>query len=330
VICDMQGVILYASSDVSSRVRRPILGENLCSFLDPSDAVRFQSFPASGEERLVCRVRGIRGFHAVCIERRQQGKYPTYQCTLATKENDLAAVERTVRPRFFEVARRELNAARARSGASDPQRRDRLDGCIEAMYQSSMLLLVSTEMLFSEQGEKYMSNVTEYLREITACAERSVRRLDLSVRLETEGVVEACYDLPSFTLMYLTMLAVLNDVSSTHSARLSVTAVEDGAYLSLETTGSMRNVPSFSRCPINEAIRVLPESVQFRLHVCELIGNAYGYEVTCTCEDGRFSFSVDLPHVRRGNLYLKADPFRQQDPAALCESYLRYLSPGPR
>ena len=331
MICDMQGTVLYASNDMTSRIHRPLLGEEIGSFLDPADEARFRSFLASADETLVCHVHGIRGLSAVRMERTRGGFYPTLQCTFATKENDFSSPDRGIRPAFFAAAKRELTEVWERSPDHNAKGDKRLDTCIDVMYNNSMLFLISMEMFHETHREKYMSDLSEYLRQITASAMRVVRSLDLTVRLETEGVVEACYDLSSFTFLYLSILAVMNDVSATRAVRVEAALGEDGAYLTLETEVALDGVPPFDGGMPEAVIPFLPLPLQIRLQICEMIGGAFGHKLLCSHTDGRLSFFVDLPHVRRGGLYLKADPLRQQDPDALCAHYLRYLlSADPR
>ncbi|MBQ9121748.1 MAG: hypothetical protein IJY12_05260 [Clostridia bacterium] len=333
-LCNPDGKLLYVSEDMLGRINRPLDGANIKEFLDSLDQARFDGYRFSGEARITFTARGVRGLGALMLERSGEGLGLMFRCHFACRQGDLPGESRQIRPDLFRAARRELAASREAivaelsAAATDGAR---LAHSVNAMYRNSMLLLLGTEFFFGKGRDKEMRLLMPFLREVTDCVTRWVRHVDIDICLNGDENITACYEDSSFVLALLAMLSVLNDISSTHRVELRARGTFDGAYLTLKTESAL-DCPDFDLRPIGYVIFAMPEAIQMRMHLCDVVSGAYGYGIQCAKENGCFTFAADMPHVRRGRSYLKEDPFVVWDTEGICRRYFDYLfsDDGPR
>ena len=198
---------------------------------------------------------------------------------------------------------------------------------MDAMYRSSMLLLLTSEFFFGHSEDKQMRYMRPFLETVTGCVSRWVRQVDIDIRLTCPDNLPVCYEDSSFAMLLMAYLSILNDISVTHTVEVQARATLNGAYLTLRTESGLP-MPDFDLRPIGHVIPHLPAELQMRMYLCDVVGTTYGYTTTCANKDGIFVFEVDMPHVRRGLQYLKADPFANWDTEGLCRAYFSYLFSG--
>lgn len=329
-LCSYDGKFLYVTPDLIGRFHRSLDGACITDLLDEVDRIRFDRFRLEREERTSFVLHGVRGLGACMVERIHKTLGPSFRCYFARTLGDLPADSRTLRADFFRTARRSFDAARRTASeqlaeeTADPRL---LGAAVEEMYKSSMLLLLSTEMFFGRREEKFMKPVIPALREITDCLLATVRHVDLDVEIHGEPYTAATYEDASFALFYLTLLSIANDVTLSHRVGVTAEDTMDGAYLTLRTEARL-SCPEFALRPIGHMVHVLPETLRMRAHLCDVISGAYGYGLQCAWEKGTLIFEVDMPHIRRGEMYLKEDPFALHDTEEICRPYIRYLFPS--
>ena len=326
-LCDPDGRILYVTPDMFHRIQNPLDGRNIKEFLNSMDQARFDAYRFSKDKRITFNIRGVRSLGALMLERSQEGLGLMFRCYFAWKQGDFLPEARQIHPGLFRAAEREFETSRraiSEELSSGSANGERIGASMQSMYQSSMLLLLTTEMFFGRSDDKLMNYLMPFLSEITRCVTEWVRSVDIDIGLEGDSEIAACYEDSSFALLILTMLSILNDLSTTHRVDIKARAVLDGAYLTLITETRV-DCPDFDLRPINQMAFAMPKNLQVRLHLCDVVGTTYGYGVQCELNEGRFTFAIDMPHVRRNRLFVKEDPFYIHDATGECKRYFPYL-----
>ena len=326
-LCDPDGRILYVTPDMFYRIQNPLDGRNIKEFLDSMDRTRFECYRFSKDKRITFNIRGVRGLGALMLERSREGLGLMFRCYFAWKQGDFAPENRQIHPELFRAATRELEASRraiSEELAASEANSARIGASMESMYQSSMLLILTTEMFFGRCEDKFMNTLMPFLSEITRCVTEWVRSVDVDIHLDGDSELVACYEDSSFTLLILAMLSILNDLTSTHRVDIKARATVDGAYLTLMTETKV-DCPDFDLRPIRQMLFALQAELHIRFHLCDVVGTTYGYNVQCELNEGKFTFAIDMPHVRRDRLFVKEDPFYVHDAEIECKRYFPYL-----